>query len=252
MSIDTRAQRAADAVHASARGVDPVTQIVDLKREVKTRQRTGMVVTGVVVLALVVGALAVTTRWVGSDEAAPPAGPSATTQAQQVASGFLRAYDMYDADRMLTYLSDEAVLMAWDSTEGLRGNATWRQAAGWTELREPCQASKPSGSTVELRCDYRLHALGSEQLGRGPFEDNYWSLHVRDGQIVYARSEIPFGTNGFASEMWEPFLGFVESTHPDDVDVMYSGDRSTSNYDPESVRLWEQHIADYVASETAG
>ena len=85
MSIDTRAQRAADAVHASARGVDPMTQIVDLKREVKTRQRTGMVVTGAVVLALVVGALAVTTRWIGSDEAAPPAGPSVTTQAQQVA-----------------------------------------------------------------------------------------------------------------------------------------------------------------------
>jgi hypothetical protein len=252
MSIDTRAQRAADAVHASARGVDPMTQIVDLKREVKTRQRTGMVVTGVAVLALVVGALAVTTRWVGSDEAAPPAGPSVTTQAQQVAAGFFTAYDTYDANRMLTYLSDEAVLMAWDSTEGLRGNATWRQAAGWTELREPCQASKPSGSTVELRCDYRLHALGSEQLGRGPFEDNYWSLHVRDGQIVYARSEFPFGTNGFADEMWEPFVGFVESSYPDDADVMYNADRSASEYGPESVRLWDQHLADYVASETAG
>ena len=33
---------------------------------------------------------------------------------------------------------------------------------------------------------------------------------------------------------------------------MYSADRSASSYDPESVRLWEQHIEDYVASETAG
>jgi len=56
MSIDTRAQRAADGVHASARGVDPMSQIVDLKREVKTRQRTGLVVTAAVVLAVVLGA----------------------------------------------------------------------------------------------------------------------------------------------------------------------------------------------------
>lgn len=252
MSIDTRAQRAADAVHASARGVDPMTQIVDLKREVRTRQRTGMVVTGVVVLALVVGALAVTTRWVGSDEAAPPAGPSVTTQAQQVAAGFFAAYDRYDADRMLTYLSDEAVAMVWDSTEDLRGDATWREAAGWTELRAPCQAGKASGSTVDLRCDYRLQALGSEQLGRGPFEDNYWSLRVQDGQIAYALSEFSHDTNGFAAEMWEPFAAFVESTYPDDADLMYNADRSGSKHDPESARLWEQHVADYVASETAG
>jgi len=252
MTIDTRAQRAADAVHASARGVDPMTQIIELKREVKTRQRTGMVATAAVVLALVVGALAVTTRWIGSDESAPPAGPSVTEQSQQVAAGFLAAYDGYDADRMLTYLSDEAVAMVWESTEGLRGDATWREAAGWTELRDPCQASKASASTVDLRCDYRLQALGSEELGRGPYEDNYWSLHVQEGQIVYARSEFSYDTNGFAGEMWEPFAAFVESTYPDDADLMYNDDRSASRHDPESVRLWEQHVADYVASEATG
>ena len=249
MSIDTRAQRAADAVHASARGVDPMTQIVDLKREVKTRQRTGAVATGVVVLALVVGALALTTRWVGSDESAPPAGPSVTTQAQRVAAGFFAAYDTYDADRMLTFLSDEAVAMSWDSPEGLRGDAAWREAAGWTELRDPCQIGDSSGNRVDIRCDYRLRALGSERLGRGPYGDNYWSLHVQDGQIVFARNEFTYTSNGFSGEMWEPFAAFVQSTYPGDADLMYNADRSASKHGPQSVQLWEQHIDDYVASE---
>ena len=54
MSIDTRAQRAADGVHASARGVDPMTQFVDLNREVRTRRRTALTVTAaaVVIVAL--------------------------------------------------------------------------------------------------------------------------------------------------------------------------------------------------------
>lgn len=157
MSIDTRAQRAADGVHASARGVDPMTQITDLKREVKNRQRTAVVVTAAAVLVLVLGVLAFSTRWLGSDE-----------------------------------------------------------------------------------------------LGRGPFGDSYWSLHVRDGQIVYASPQFPFEANGFSAEMWEPFLAFVDASYPGDADVMYNDNRSEPAVTPEALQLWEQHVSDYVASETAG
>lgn len=252
MSIDTRAQRAADGVHASARGVDPMSQIVDLKREVKTRQRTGLVVTAAVVLAVVLGGLALSTRWFGSDEAAPPAGPSVTDQARQVGAGFLQAYGSYDADRAVSYLADDAVTTDWPSLEGLRADLSWNEAVGWTELRSPCQRTGIDGATVELKCDYQVHALGSDQLGRGPFGDGYWSLHVRDGEIVYASPQFPFGTNGFSVEMWEPFLAFVEASHPGDADVMYNDDRSDAESTPESLQLWQQHVADYVAAETAG
>ena len=97
-----------------------------------------------------------------------------------------------------------------------------------------------------------MHALGSEQLGRGPYGDGYWTLHVKDGQIVYAWSEFPYGSNGFSGEMWEPLVGFVESSYPADADVMYNDDRSGQRLTPGALRLWEQHVADYVASETAG
>ncbi len=253
MSIDTRAQRAADAVHASARGVDPMTQIVELKREVRNRQRTGMVVTATVVLALVVGALAVSTRWIGSDESAPPAGPSVTDEARQVAAGFLQAYGSYDADRATSYLADDAITTDWQSHDELRAQLSWNEAVGWTELRSPCRRTDVVGATVDLRCDYQVHALGSDQLGRGPYGESYWSLHVKNGQIIYARPQFPFQTNGFSAEMWEPFTDFVDTTYPGDADVMYTDEsRSKGSTTPEALRLWTQHIDDYVASESGG
>ncbi len=255
MSIDTRARRAADGVHASARGVNPMTQLVELKREVKTRQRTGMIVTAAVVLLIVVGTWAASTKWLGTDDAATPAGPSATDDARQVAAGFLQAYSSYDADRAMGYLTDEAITPDWGSPEGFRGDLAWNEAVGWTELRSPCEQLSLEGATVDLRCAYSVHALGSQQLGRGPYGDAYWDLRVRDGKIVRAHAEFPFGSNGFSVEMWEPFADFVDTTYPRDADVMYpDGTRSDARTTPESLRLWEQHIRDYVdehASETA-
>jgi hypothetical protein len=249
MSIDTRARRAADGVHASARGVDPMTQIVDLKREVKTRQRTGMVLTAAVVVVIVLGAFAASTRWLGTDESAPPAAPSVTDEARQVAAGFLQAYGSYDADRALSYLTDQALSPQWLTPEGLRDELAWNEAVGWTELRSPCERLGTQGATVDLRCPYTVHALGSEQLGRGPYGGRYWDLQVRDGKIVSARAEFPFESNGFSVEMWEPFVDFVDMTFPGDGDVMYtSEDRTDPQSTPESLRLWEQHISDYVAS----
>jgi hypothetical protein len=253
MSIDTRAQRAADGVHESARGVDPMTQIVDLKREVKTRQRTGIAVTAAVAVVLVAGALAFSSRWLGSDEAAvTPTGQSTTTRAQLVAADFFAAVDAYDAEEMLAFLTDDAVRPVWNSASAIRDDAAWREAAGWTQLREPCRADDSGGSTVVLRCDYAVHALGSDELGRGPFGGGYWTLHVKADKVVYAYIDFPFDTNGFAAEMWEPLVAFVESEYPRDVDVMYTDDRADGKEDPAALRLWEQHIDDYVASETVG
>ena len=103
---------------------------------------------------------------------------------------------------------------------------------------------------AELRCDYKVHALASDQLGRGPYGDSYWTLHVRNGEIIYARATFPFATNGFSAEMWEPFVSFVEADYAGDADVMFDQSRTEPEITPESLLLWEQHIADYVTAET--
>lgn len=254
MSIDTRAQRAADGVHASARGVDPMTQIVELKREVKTRQRTGVAVAAAVVLVVVAGTFFATTRLLGSDDSSLPAGPSRADRATQVATSFFAAYDDNDADGMLALMTEDAITPEWESAANLREDALWRQAAGWTETQRRCAKSGEAvGDIVYLRCDFSLHALGSAELGRGPFEGGYWAVHVQGDKVVYLLSEFPFSTNGFAAQMWEPLITFVEQNYPNDYSAMYDEEgQEAGKRDGATLQLWEQHVADYVASETAG
>ena len=59
-----------------------------------------------------------------------------------------------------------------------------------------------------------LHASGSEQLGRGPYPDNTFSLTVDHGRIVDASMELASRTNGFSEEMWRPFATWVTRAHP--------------------------------------
>jgi len=231
--------------------VDPVTQIVDLRREVKTRQRTGLAVAAAVVLVALAGAFMLGTRFIGSDDAAPPAGPSRTADARQVAAKFFAAYDAYDADRMLATLSDQGFMTQWTSAEDARSDVAWREAVGWTESHEPCLASSASGGAVNLRCDVEVQALGSEQLGRGPYGSGYWALHVEGAKVTYAHLEFPHSTNGFAAETWEPFVHFVEAEYPADAELMLNEDETDSERNA-ALPLWKQHVADYVAAEIAG
>lgn len=252
MSIDTRARRAADGVHASARGVNPMTQLVELKQEDKTRQRTGLILTTAVVLVVVLGTLAASTRWLGTDDAAPPAGRSVTDEARDLASRFFDAYRAYDADRAMSYLTASAIAGEWGSPEGFRDERAWSRAAGWTNLIDPCEQVSRAGNAVSLRCGFLVHALGSEELGRGPFGDSSWAITVRDGKIVQVHADFPFMSNGFSEQMWEPFANWVSTTYPRDADIMYTdGSRSEGRATPESLWLWEQHIRDYVDERTS-
>ena len=108
-----------------------------------------MIVTAAVVLLIVVGTWAASTKWLGTDDAATPAGPSAADNARQVAAGFLQAYSSYDADRAMGYLTDEAITPDWGSPEGFRGDLAWNEAVGWTELgaRASSLASRARPST---------------------------------------------------------------------------------------------------------
>ncbi|MFN8099976.1 MAG: hypothetical protein U0Q21_16985 [Dermatophilaceae bacterium] len=55
MSLDTRARRAADGVHASVTGVNPMTMLDDLKQTDQTRRRAGTAAAVVVLLLVVAG-----------------------------------------------------------------------------------------------------------------------------------------------------------------------------------------------------
>lgn len=226
MSFDTRARREVGAVRASVRGVDTMAKLNELKRADKTRRRAGLVLVGAVVAVAVAGGawFAATTLGALDSETQPAAPTVVNTESEAVVQGFLDAYVANDADRALGYLDDSAA--PWRSPEELRREIAWNEAVGFWQIinsaeRHDCEQLGDSGSTV--RCTFDFHALGSDQIGRGPYTGSSWTFTLQDGKIVSAARELEFLSNGFSAQMWEPFAAWVSTTYPDDAAVMYTG-----------------------------
>jgi hypothetical protein len=110
-----------------------------------------------------------------------------------------------------------------------------------------CTPRQDSESETVARCTHDLHALGSAQLGLGPYADNYWDLTISDGRIV-ANDWIWTTSNGFADEVWEPVKAWLYEHHPDEVDAMYIGSHDAFALTDTSARLWDRITREYVAS----
>ena len=223
----------------------------DTGRSARRRRRAW--IAGGLVAAAAAAALIVWRPGLGSDKADPePVGQE--QRAEQTATAFVEAFGDFDEDRAASYLADDAALSLW--TDEL-GNDHWRrgnrllQAFGTQILLDECKALWSAGPATYVSCVFDLHSLGSEQLGRGPYPDNTFSLTVTDGQIVDASMELPSRTNGFYEEMWQPFAKWVIRTYPADAKVMYFEYPHTdfASETPRSLALWRQHIRDYVEAK---
>jgi hypothetical protein len=216
-----------------------------------------------------------------------PADPTTTDQvpresgAEQVARGFVEAYGAFDADRVETYLSDDAVFLGLSEVlprtpEERRLALSMLEAVGYKQSVVRCLELDSSAAGTRIRCTFDFHALRSDEIakvrtepggnvlvGVGPYSGSYFDLTVRDGQIVQAGLHL--ATEEFWPQMWEPFEEWVTHGHPEDVAVMYerrAGDRAgQAALDPlartwwrlseESIRLWGQHTREFIASGDA-
>jgi hypothetical protein len=97
-------------------------------------------------------------------------------------------------------------------------------------------------------CTFDSHALGSDELGLGPFSDNTATFTIRDGKILTAEMEYADATNGFTDQMWEPFGAWVAKAYPKDAALMYAHwpYRSEAALTDRSLELWAKHARDYV------
>jgi hypothetical protein len=200
-----------------------------------------------VVVATVVGGL------LGVDKVGEPA--QNPNPSEVVARGFLSAYGSFDADRALTYLTNDAIAKgiaeSWDTPVEFRLGLAHYRAQGYKQTVKDCEQVGNSESGVSLVCTFDMHAIRSDEIGLGPYTDNRWNLTVRDGKIVSAKQHIAFRTNGFSEQMWEPFAHWVRVEHPDDVLAMYVDEsQEMQRVTTESNRLWEQHTAEYAAVVT--
>jgi hypothetical protein len=173
-----------------------------------------------------------------------------------VAEAFLDAYGDLDADRALTYLTEDAVATggghagSWGSTEGFRLNVAMNEAQRIEQMLTGCEESGDSAAATTVRCTFDMHAYHSDEIGLGPYTDNYWDLVVRDGKITSALATWAYITNGFSNELWVPFQTWVSSTHPEDFPAMYLG--ASVLQTEESVALWRQRIREWAETKKAG
>jgi hypothetical protein len=233
------------------RSTVPVIDIEPTRTRGPSRRRWPIITAAAAVVAVVVGGLVLAAR--GDDSSGSADQPTAVAsdpeaaEADGIARGFLDAYDAYDADRAITYLTDDAIAEGWESREQFPLHLAFSEAQGYRETVIDCRRLGETEAGVTVRCDYQFHAIGSDELGLGPYTDNSWEFTIRDGQITSARNQIAFTTNGFSREVWEPFADWVATTHPDDVLVMYTDNSMTlPRITEESIRLWGLNTRRYV------
>jgi ketosteroid isomerase-like protein len=174
----------------------------------------------------------------------------AELQPVQVARDFLDAYSNGDADRALTYLTEDSTgggytNTYWASPETFRLDVAMAEAQHIEEMFTGCEEQGDSAAGTTVRCTFDMHAYSSDDVGRGPYSGNYWDVVVRDGKITSAVATWDYIRNGVSSEMWAPFQAWVTSTHPEDVQVMYS---VAGQITDEAIRLWDERLSEWAAT----
>jgi hypothetical protein len=172
------------------------------------------------------------------------------TTAVDLATAFLEAYAAFDADKAASYLADSAVAefgAFGGDVQDLRLELSQEQATGFKLLLDSCEAQNSSPSGTSVRCAYDYHGIRSDEIGLGPYSGSWFDITVLEGEIVSVSDHIQLMSNGFSSEVWEPFAVWVSTIYPEDAAIMYWDGSLNSRLTEESIPLWEQRSIEYVA-----
>jgi len=217
-------------------------------------------VVAVLVLLVVVGSLLKHSAEPLEGETAPDQGATASQTSampERIAADFLDALGGLDAERAITYLADDADIsgLMWPVAADLPGaHATarlitsWFGAEGYRQVLDPC-APDAFAPEERVRCPFGFQALGSYEIGLGPYRGSYVDVTVRGGEIVSAVTR--WNLSAFSAQVWEPFARWISRNHPQDVHVMYANSRSIPQVTPMSIRLWERRSRAYIETKAA-
>lgn len=231
------------------------TLLVDAEHEVARRHRRWGTRALVAAAAAAAVVLVVWTSGLDLDRTKAVAPPASSTE---VAAAFLDAYGSFDRDRAASYLAPDAYVSIWRDERGFdvwRAGNRWMEAVRYLLLVDSCdRMSSTLSGTTNVVCTFDYHALGSDELGRGPFANSQFNITVLDGKITAVEQQLDFESNGFSAQMWEPFATWVSEAHPRDAATMYADWPSTSDMalNGPSIRLWAQRVQEYVSVEQGG
>jgi hypothetical protein len=126
-----------------------------------------------------------------SERADPPTTPAGDASPEDVTVAFLDAYGAFDADHAMTYLTDEALAGMWGTPESFRLELALLEAQGYKETITGCEPPGDSSSGTTVRCAYDFHGIRSDEMGLGPYSDNYWEFTVGDERSCQLRTRLP-------------------------------------------------------------
>jgi hypothetical protein len=173
--------------------------------------------------------------------------PGSSIPPEQVAAEYVDAYAHFDRARLKSVLGGDA-LAQWRTTLSKFNRSD--EAMEFTILPGHCSPQPGAGADTSVTCTFNMHGLGSEQLGLGPYSNNDFGIVVRDGKVVQAEMHFDYGNNGFAGQMWEPFVAWVTRNYPKDIPKMIDSNANPLP-DPASIKLWHRHIGEYVAAKSS-
>lgn len=254
-------RRLADLLHDRAEGAMTDTNTPDKLKTLLTdgarglqNRRRGAVVGLVAAAAAVAVAVAVGTGRGDSEGTGPASVPDVDEVA--VAESFLEATYAFDLDAAEALLSSDVTIGGDAAVAGTGTVEEWRAGLAWAEVTghsladDSCAMTSTSAAGTVVRCTYALNAFGSDELGRGPFEDNLLDVTIVAGEITEIEEQWSYMTSGFDTEMWQPFKNWITEEHPRDAQAMYAdASFNQPRTDARSLRLWEQRLAEWVASQ---
>ena len=219
-------------------------------RAADRRRRLTWGISAVAAVAAVVTALVLTgVPGVPSDDAEKQV-PARDRSPVQLASDFVDAFADYDPVGASQDLAPGADMKIWDGADGTwQRGLVWADAVGFTVLPGDCAPQQRNGTRTLVRCPFDLHSLGSDRIGRGPYPDNAMYVVVDDGQIVTTEMDIPFATNGFADEVWDPFARWLEREYPADFARMIHEVEGVQqpSFTDDAIARWRTRMVSWLA-----
>ena len=181
------------------------------------------------------------------DRADPAPVQQPAVDAVQVAEQFVAAYARNDADTVTELAAEAADLSGW------RLYMARDEAWGVQFMFEPCRHATTNEVGTGVVCPFSLHVMGSEEVGRGPFEDAVFTVWLdEDGGVFDAEPTWNFEYNGM-TEHFEEATSWVWAQHPDQAEFLMLDEPEVP---PEQLdhwlALWERYLADYVEAHRKG
>ena len=167
--------------------------------------------------------------------------------AVEVAEKFVTAYATNDVETVAALAPPDG-----DQVQDWRTFMARDAAWGVKFMFEPCRRATDADIGTGVVCPFALHVLGSEEVGRGPFENATFTVWVNEaGQVFDADPTWNYEYNG----MWkhvEEATGWVWAEHPEQAEFLQLDEPNVppAQYD-RWLNLWREYVADYVEAHTS-